>query len=202
MSTEPDRDITITHDTTHVAEGVAALYRQFTKPIITAWITAYLEQAQSIEDVLWDLLSQTLDDAVGVFLDQIGVLLGLGRGALDDTSYRAVLRSIVLARRSTGSPESLIAVAAAALGVVSFDYREGHASVLISPHAPIAFGPALKFVLMIAKNAGIALQLLTPAAADSATFTFSASGFAASTDASRGFSDTTQVAGGELAGVL
>jgi hypothetical protein len=201
---EPDRVTSITHVTDHVASGLALLPTQFRKPLIEALLTSWLVQLQSIEDASWQLLTDTLASAVGFQLDQLGQVLGLSRGTLTDFYFRQVLSALVLARRSRGTVEDLYAVMSWLFtGMLPSTMLEGAASVVIELHDPIQYdGAKALFVLKVAKAGGIALQLISPPVAESELFTFASSGLLAESDSARGFSDTAQLTGGQLTGVL
>ncbi len=199
---ETNRVDAVEHIEDHDTSGLALFYRQFANtPNIRALASAWLTQVQAIEDALWDLLVNTLENATDAALDQVGGLLGLGRGELDDDSYRAVLFALVVARRSSGGPEDLMLVARTALDAITFRYREGHASACITPQSVFAFAPALLFVLKIAKSAGVQIQLRYLTATPTHTFTFSGA-LLKGTSSTAGFADTTQTSGGHLAGVI
>jgi hypothetical protein len=203
MTMEPVHAVP-TYDAEYVLEGLAQFYRQFAEASkLQALAASYLAQAQELEDALWAMYSITLDNAIGDALDQIGQILGQQRIGLSDDEYRQFLRAISLALRSTGSPESLMAVARAALATITFSYFEDSAGVLIEPHAPDAFGAALYRVLAIAKNGGVQLEVFDPPTDEADLFTFSSLGLLLQTgDTARGYSDTTQTTGGELTSVL
>ena len=71
---------------------------------------------QVLEDILWDILQGTLLElAVGDALDRWGALVGEPRGSLTaDEDYRPVILGRMLANRTDGSVDSLIAVVRAA----------------------------------------------------------------------------------------
>lgn len=205
MTVEPDRITAHTQITTHTADGLALFFRVFANsPKLQALATAWLDQIQLAENALWDLLvNTTIDTSTGAALDQIGGLLKFGRGTIsDDATYRAVLKGVVRARRSSGTPEDLIAVCTLVLGATTFSYDEGYVSVLIEPHSVPGFDlHALLAALDIAKDGGVQAQVLAPARAESGLFTF-ADSLVAQTDAARGFADSAQTTGGYLTGVV
>ena len=205
MTVEPDRVTAHTEITTHTTDGLALFFRVFANsPKLQALATAWLDQVQLAENALWDLLVNTaIDTAAGVVLDQIGALLQFARGTIaDDATYRAVLKGVVRARRSSGTPEDLIAVCTLVLGVTTFSYSEGFASALVEVHSPPGFDlHALLAALDIAKDGGVQIQVIAPARAESGLFTF-ADALVAQTDALRGFSDTAQTTGGYLTGAI
>lgn len=204
---EPNAITAYAHDTLHVLESLNSLYVQHrSKPIIRALLTSYANRVQEIEDALWDLLTKTsLDTAFGDGLDALGDLLLFPRGALtSDSDYRSVLRAAVLTIRSRGVSEDVIQIVSLVLGATfSWTYHYGYASIWIEPHAPFSLAPGVFMKLLRrAKSAGVQIELITPPLAESSLFTFSTDPFRIVSDASLGFSDTTQVAGGHLTGVV
>ena len=207
MSTPEPNSITgYTEDTTYVPDGAAAFYTQFkNKALLNALLQSQLNRVQEIENALWSLLTLTIDNSTGDALDQIGRLLNFLRGSLDDTSYQTVLKAVVRARRSNGTGDDVITVMNLMMGGAPFDYTEGLASILITPHAPLPISPpnTMFDVLEIAKAGGVQLELITPPDIDAHCFAFAASGlYLVTGDSVQGFSDTSQVTGGALEGVL
>lgn len=201
---EPDRVAAVAQVTTYAADGVALLPRALRdKPRVLGLLAAWTRQLQELETALWALLTDTLETAVGAQLDQLGRLLLEPRRALDDDSYRAVLRAAVLARKSTGTAADLCAVLAAMLGAGTFTYAEGGAYVQLSPVDPVPFdATAAIAVLRLAKAGGVRLELLAPAALGTKTFTLAA-GLLPEPDIDLGLGDTGDPAvGGQFAGVL
>lgn len=108
----------ITHNTSHVEEGIDRLLEQFKdKPRILAWVTALLGQVQEIEDALYQLYwERLLDNAVGAQLDGIGQIVVLDRQGFDDEPYRAFLRAKIRVNLSNGKTEELIYILKLILG--------------------------------------------------------------------------------------
>lgn len=206
MTAEADRVDAVTQITDHEARAVAELMEKLRgKTNIEAIVRAWAIELQALEDAAWATLMQAdLESAEGVQLDQIGELLQLGRGSLNDVAYRAVLRAIVRARISSGTGPDILAVAALALDSTDFSVRFGHASALVEPHAPIGFdASAVLTVLLIAKMGGVQLQLFDPPAPESALFTFTASRILPTADSARGWGDDADDdMGGRLSGVV
>lgn len=200
---EPDR-ISEISTIDHVTTGLALFYRQFANtPHIQAIAAAWLRQLQAVEDETWRIISLTIDTAEDEALDQYGAILLFSRGTLSTPAYRAVLKAIVAARKSSSTPEDIIAVAALALSSTGFSYDEGFMSIEIEPHAPIGYeAAALLYVLKLAKSGGVRIETFDPPRAESDLFTFSSSPYLEDADASRGFSDETESSGGYLTGVL
>lgn len=207
---EPDWISAHAHVVTHVGDGLALFMRALRNAAnLKAISAAWLAQVQALEDVLWDLLLQAdLTYAVGAQLDQIGVIVGMPRGTLDDTDFRPILRAAIRARRSSGGTEDLIAIATLALAGsgVTFSVREGHGSVVIEPHATIPFDPsALLRVLRLGKSGGVQLQLFTPPSPEleGGLFTFAPAGsLLPVSDANRGWGSDGVSTGGHLTGVI
>jgi len=98
--------------TDQVAEGLATLIQQYrNKPKIAAFLTAYLEQIQDLENVYFDLIiERTIDNAVGVQLDGLGAIVGEDREGRSDTDFRLWIRARIQANRSNGYVNELIAI--------------------------------------------------------------------------------------------
>ena len=200
--TEPDR-AALAPVTDVVAVGVSRLTAVFSRPKTTAILTALLAEVQAAEDAVWSLAANTsLDTAEDAALDQLGRILDAVRpvGFVDD-DYREVLRAAVLANRSSGTGPELIGVMEALTGGLDFTLTEGVATVLIEPDGALAFGAAVVIeYLRRAKAGGVALQLIVPPTG--AAFTFGTDPEVPEVDADRGWSDTDQLVGGQLVGVV
>lgn len=98
--------------TDHVAAALARLAQQLKdKPNIEAIFTALLGPTQSIEDVLYQLLTErTIDTAVGAQLDALGTLVGQPRNGMVDEDYRRLVRARIARNNSDGLVEDLIVV--------------------------------------------------------------------------------------------
>lgn len=97
----------------HVAAALARLPEQFkSKTKIVQLLTALATPAAAIEDAFWQLLVERgVDSAIGVQLDQLGVVVGQERGGLSHSDYRRFIRARIAANRSRGNFEDLIRVA-------------------------------------------------------------------------------------------
>lgn len=201
---EPDRVAAVAHVTDHVARGRALLMRALgNKPLLTALLAAYTAQVQAAEDALWALFTDTLETATGASLDQLGGVLLVARGVLDDEDYRVVLRAAVLARKSNGRARDVCAVLRAMLGPgPAFTYAEGHAMILLEPAGALPFSAAAAVVpLRLAKAGGVLLELIDTGAGPD-WFAF-APGLVPVADAAQGLGDATDPdVGGPLVGVV
>jgi hypothetical protein len=200
--TEPDRITALAHDTTHVAEGLAMLARQFRgKPRFEAMLTSWLRQVQDLEDAWWQILVETtLDAAVGAQLDQLGEILGLARSGLSDTLYRRALRAQILALRSRGTADELIRIAELVAGWACTYTAPGDAAVIVTPSSvPDIPTASLAALLRRAAAGGVRIDTVDILAGDLFAF---ASGETVETDAARGFSTTAGLVGGKLVGVV
>ena len=81
------------------------------QPRIEALLAAIAGQIQEIESSAYDvLISTAFDVSSGDALDQWGDLVGERRGDLSDIDYRRFIEARMLANRSTGSIDELLAV--------------------------------------------------------------------------------------------
>lgn len=80
-------------------------------------ISSYLRQVQELEDSLSDVhRTHFVDEATGVFLDALGLLVGASRDGQTDEDYRISIRTQVRVNLSEGTVGDLQAVFTAALG--------------------------------------------------------------------------------------
>lgn len=74
-------------------------------------LAALVGPAQSLENALWQLLTErAIDTAIGVQLDVIGLIVKQPRDGLVDADYRRSLRVRIATNRSRGIVENLITV--------------------------------------------------------------------------------------------
>ncbi len=97
---------------------ITSQYRQSTK--FLAWLTAALEVLDNVSSTIDDIVNAfDLDNAVGVQLDVVGVLVGQGRTVnfvpsdgsgpvLNDDNYRMVLRAKILKNHWKGTIPELV----------------------------------------------------------------------------------------------
>ncbi len=79
------------------------LMREFTK--------AFLDESTDIEDVCQDLMDdRNLDSALGVQLDQLGLLVGETRKGRNDDDYRLAIKLRIAINTSNGTVEDVIKV--------------------------------------------------------------------------------------------
>lgn len=98
--------------TDHVARALLLLPAQFReKARLEALLSAFIAEAQDLEDALFELLEERgLDAAVGVQLDRLGELLGEERRGLEDSAYRLRLKVRIQRNLAQGEPERMIEV--------------------------------------------------------------------------------------------
>jgi len=82
------------------------------KPVIAALMMAIGEGVQTLEDVIFDLMTGLrFDVATGASLEIWGELVGEIRGDLNDSDYRRFIAARILVNRSSGEAEDLIQIA-------------------------------------------------------------------------------------------
>lgn len=192
----------------HCDLAKAKLIEQFkTRPRIESLLCdVFIQQIQELEVALFDLRTETtLDDAVGVQLDVLGVIIGQGRLGLGDENYRVLLKARVLANRSDGQLETLIAILVLIYGepVTIVATTPDPASVRLEVLSPATFDEVVvQGILEDAKGGGVRLVYVFIEQAVSLTFSF-ADGAVAEIDPNQGFADSVAPGtGGRLAGVL
>lgn len=185
--------MTLEQKTTYEADGAALLIGDFKKPKIEALLKSYLGQAQEVEDALWQLyVDRRLANAVGVQLDVIGKIVGEVRKGRTDAVYRTWLGARILANRSNGRPEELIAIVKAVTPASTTVWVEEEFPAALTVHAVGAVdaetGNALAQLLALAaRSAGVRL-LFRWTSESAGAFRFSSAGWGgAETYGARGF---------------
>jgi hypothetical protein len=81
---------------------------------LSSRLIGIIDQIQEIEDQAFQLLEdRALSTAEGEQLDQLGTVIGVERGSLDDDEYRIVLGAQITINTAHGTPEEIISVIAA-----------------------------------------------------------------------------------------
>jgi hypothetical protein len=114
MSSEPDNGAStgFVYIPDHAARNAARMLSQDRdKPRMIALAEALGQGAQTLEDVIFDLLvGRRLEAATGAALNAWGEVVGEKRGPLGDEDYRRFIRARILANTCKGTPDELIAV--------------------------------------------------------------------------------------------
>lgn len=203
MTVEPSRITEHTEIADHVVGGLALLTDANRKTVIKAIGAAWLSRVQEIEGALWGLLvDTTITTAARAQLDQLGVLLGLGRGDMTDTVYRRALRGVVLANRSHGTADEHLAILDLVLGAGTYALAESFpAGLLVTPADPLgSLRDALAEILRRARAGGVGTGLVDPP--EGTAFAFSDADELVEADTVHGWSDTAGLTGGEWAGAI
>jgi len=122
---------TPTHDTTIVADSVELLTDGFRgRLVIEGLLKALTRRVQELETLTWELTQAKLwANAAGVWLDNIGRIVGEPRLLRSDAEYRIAIQVRILVNRSKGRAEDMIKIArliASANGnTLPAVYREG-----------------------------------------------------------------------------
>ena len=158
------------------------LIQQFRdKPIIGARLTIFNAMLQEIADTLVGIGSlKSIDDAVGMQLDNIGGVLGVIRNGLSDSDFRVVLSVQILLNHSCGEPSSLIRAARMLTNPAKVLYSEYYpAHVVIGLSIPQSIPSNMMQVLQSVKAGGVGLTVVS-AVDDADVFRF---------DIGKGFSE-------------
>jgi hypothetical protein len=156
------------YKTDHAGEVKALFPEQFKKPLpsnpravlkLHDFMDALLTQVQSIEDTLQDIYVYTqLVNAVNAQLDEIGLLVGEPRNALNDTDYRRLILARIQYNNSSGTPNAILNY----LIAFGFDpdmttYAELPATVYITVNEPALVTQQLLIDLKKVLSGGIKL---------------------------------------------
>jgi hypothetical protein len=113
----------LVHITDHEARALARLiykYREATN--LRGLISAATEEKQTLEDLFWQMFTETIDTAEDAQLDVYGNLVGQPRGGRSDPVYRLWIRTRVLINRSSGTGTELLAIFIALVAGTTFVY--------------------------------------------------------------------------------
>ena len=114
--------------TNHVDVALGNLLQQYKeKPKIAALVTAIVGPVQTVEDAVNGMLTlRTIDGAVGVQLDKIGVIVGQARSGSTDDAYRIRIKIRIIQNLSQGEPDTLITVYQALTNSDFVNYEEAY----------------------------------------------------------------------------
>lgn len=193
------------YKTTHEAEALGLLIEQFKdKENMRTLLSAWVSQLQQIETAVFEIVQAfNVADAAGDMLDNIGKIVGELRNGRDDDTYRIHIKVRIRLNVSSGTIPDLAGIFRLLEPTSEIVVREGFpASLVLEILDAITPAEAAEYgkVMQSAKPAGVGASVIYALAPPGAAFTFSTDATAAS-DAARGFSDTSQIAGGTLAGV-
>lgn len=130
--------------TEHVETALDRILYQFKdKPKFEAFITAFVQQFQDIEDVIGQLLTdRQIDTATGENLNILGRIVGEERQGRTDADYRVWIKARIQINKSSGTSEEIINVLALITG-----FQTAGSFELIEDTYPayvhIVVGPAL-----------------------------------------------------------
>ncbi len=195
--------MTFTPVTTHIADALNRLLQQYRdKPNITGILTGLLAEMQPLEQMFCDLgNNRWLATASGVQLDELGVLLGIGRTGQSDNDYRKLLQARIYQTISEGLPETIIEVYKFLTEANVVCYQEYYpAGIGLESDGTIPAGSEVSFYqfVQLAVPAGVRVESLTTFDPDD-SFAFDG-GIGAAIVGADGFaSDTTESDGGKFA---
>ena len=117
-----------THVTNHLDIALGNLLQQYSdRPKIRGLLTALIGPLQTFEDSMIALPALTsVNGALGVQLDRLGVIVGQPRGGLTDEPYRIRIKIRIIQNISQGEPDTLIAVYQALTGSNSVQIQENY----------------------------------------------------------------------------
>lgn len=101
--------MSLTISTEHVETALSRILYQFKeKPKFEAFITAFVQQFQDIEDVIGQLLTdRQIDTATGENLNVLGRIVGQPREGRTDADYRLWIKARIQINKSSGTTEEI-----------------------------------------------------------------------------------------------
>jgi hypothetical protein len=184
----------LTKKTDTVTAGIRRAINQYRdKPVFEAMLTAYLQQLQEVEDVLFQLENRipASGDAgiTGVQLDVLGALVGQPRGGRDDTEYLKWIMARTLVNHASGLGDEIFSLLTTILpDDTNFTYSEGTAEFDIYIDDVVSDSEDLARIIRETRGAGIGFNLSYFVDVDS--FQFSDTDATVS-DPDKGFGDDT-----------
>jgi hypothetical protein len=108
----------LSHITDFVTSQAARVLSQYrTAPKMMALIAQLNSAVQEVEDALWDIVAQlSVGTAQGVWLDNLGRIVGEARQGAIDATYRLFIAARIIANSSNGTIEDVLKVARATVG--------------------------------------------------------------------------------------
>lgn len=197
------------HITTHVEDGEARLIEAFkNKPLVKAVLRVSLLRVQHFEDVLWSIYTGVwLPNAIGVQLDNLGAIVGEPRKGRDDDLYRLWVKARILANRSNGKQQELLAVLRLLIGAgptVTYtpDPPAGFEIAIAGMSGSGAVARTVRDILTQMKAAGVRMRLRYTDG-EATAFKFAPNSTPDTLDTVHGFGDSiTPTTGGHFAGVI
>ena len=188
---------------TYETDAIANLLQQFRdQSNIEGFVRTFSASAQELESTLHDVDTELrLTTATGQQLDELGEVVKLDRGDLDDIDYSARLRARIRANRSEGTPNDVLETLRLMVVTNDLEYSESYpAACLIQIYDALAM--AISVVAVEAgrtRPTGVNLQLIYSLYSNETTFTFS-SGDTEEASTAQGWADDTPVTyGGYMA---
>lgn len=189
----------------HEELGLARLIWQYrgSQPRLQAWLAAYLEQIQSLEDVAIQVMTDRWPlTAIGVQLDTLGKIVGQSRGTLTDDQYRLFILARILVNKSKGRAAELGDILTI-LGFPTIDIWEHYPGEIHVSVAGADFGELVVELLADAKAGGVLLRFTFSDEDEDDVFQMADVLGVGDIDADSGFGDLGGVAhtvGGHLSG--
>lgn len=124
-------------------------------------IEAFAAQIQDLETVWLELLNATrLDQAVGVQLDRIGVVVGIARGNADDDRYRDLIAAQISTNLASGTIEELLVIVGLIVGptvelALTEYFPAGFEIEAVDEILPAGQGAAVALLVKSAKAAAV-----------------------------------------------
>ncbi len=147
----------------HTERAIVSLAPPFWgKPRIAAFLAAFADRIQSLEDDLWEIMeSRTIDAGDLVRLKVIGRFIGQPRLTFDLETYRKVLKARARANVSKGTRTDILAVLTILLGPGEYEIVElGNATLYITALSAVPDIRPVLAVLPDTRAAGVGLHFL------------------------------------------
>ena len=188
----------------HSVESPKNLLWQYEgKPRIAAFLDAFLEQIDSIEDLLMQVLTlRSVYTAEGTQLDVIGKLVDQLRGEMTDDEYRLFIAAKIYANKANGRNEEIIGILQRCGIEKTIKIRETYPCYSKIQVTKVEYPYATYQVLLLGKPGGCRMDFVYSDVEDDYTFSTSDDAYTDGSDNDTGlgsFYDAT--IGGEISGL-
>ena len=154
----------ITHITNHYELAVARLpqvYRD--KPRFLAWLAAYCDRIQNIEDTVWDIYEGRLlqNNPTGNLLVKLGIIVGQGSLGYSDDVFRLLIKARIPTNKSDGRKATMIKIAGIlAPGLVIESYTLPLTTFYMQVDGPYTVDPYVMVSQFLGQAIGAGVRLV------------------------------------------
>jgi len=186
----------------HVLDAIGKLVQQFKgKPKIEAFLSAFIEQIQELEEVFYQLATERGIDGEGAQLDGLGSIVGEARQGRSDVLYRAAILKRIGINISAATTEDVLEIMTL-FDPDTYELIEYQPATFWVRKASGTTNP-LEFLALLQgiKSSGVKVGFQYAEVDEDNVFSF-ASGDVEETSTTQGFADDAETTGGYWSDVV